>query len=37
MDGGFVAHSELVEAGGHSAVLFELVDAAFHDMTLPVD
>lgn len=29
-EGGFVAHGEFVVAGGHGAVLFELVDAALH-------
>jgi hypothetical protein len=32
----FVAHGELVEPGGHRPVLFELVDAALHGMTLLV-
>jgi hypothetical protein len=36
MDGGFVAHGEVVEAGGHGAVLFELVDTALHGVTPPV-
>jgi len=34
VDGDFVAHGELVELGGRRPVLFELVDAAIHGMTL---
>ena len=33
-EGGFVAHGEFVVPGGHGAMLFELVDAALHGMTL---
>jgi hypothetical protein len=36
VDGDFVAHGELVEPGGHRPVLFELVAAALHGMTLLV-
>jgi hypothetical protein len=34
VDGDFVAHGEIVELGGYRPVLFELVDAALHGMTL---
>lgn len=36
MHGGFVAHGEFVEAGGHGPVAFEAVDAALHGVTLLV-
>src|SRR5918912_3332201 len=36
LDGGFVAHGQLVEAGGYGAVLFEQVDAALHGVALLV-
>lgn len=34
MDGGGVAHGELVVSGGDGSVLCELVDAAFHRVAL---
>lgn len=36
MDGGFVAHGELVVASGHRPLTFEPVDATFHRVALLV-
>src|SRR5437763_11582747 len=36
VDGGFVAHGQLVESGGHGAVLLEQVDAALDGVALLV-
>src|SRR5690606_36152704 len=37
LDGGFVAYGEFLKAGGHGAVLFEQVDAAFGGVAALVD
>lgn len=37
VEGGFVSGGELVVAGGHGSVVFELVDAAFDGVTLSVE